>query len=48
MRRRRHADGLEGVQVQQAHLDVLDAALAQRVQRPLALGRITRLGRMVP
>jgi hypothetical protein len=30
------AHRLEGVEVHAAHLDVLDAALAQRVQRPLA------------
>mmetsp|Transcript_49007 Transcript_49007/g.115102 ORF Transcript_49007/g.115102 Transcript_49007/m.115102 type:complete len:356 (+) Transcript_49007:1851-2918(+) len=30
------ADRLEGVEVHQPHLDVLDAALAQRMQRPLA------------
>jgi hypothetical protein len=41
------ADGLERVEVHQAHLDVLHPALAQRVQRALA-GKITRLGRMVP
>ena len=31
------ADGQERVEVHEPHLDVLDAALAQRVQRPLAL-----------
>jgi hypothetical protein len=43
----RDAHRHEGVEVHAAHLDVLDAALAQRVQRALA-GWITRLGRMVP
>ena len=28
--------GTKGFEVQQPHLDVFDAALAQRVQRPLA------------
>ena len=37
------ADRAEGIEVHQAHLDVLDAALAQRVQRPLA-GRMHALG----
>ena len=30
------ADRVKGIEVHQAHLDVLDAAVAQRVQRPLA------------
>jgi hypothetical protein len=32
----RDADRAEGIEVHQARLDVLDAALTQRVQRPLA------------